>query len=118
MHNQNVNVVRRSVREGISATVDEASLNLMARGDAAGVLEMRDLDRALARIPDEQRQVILLIGLEGTSYEKAAAILGIPIGTVRSRLSRGRETLRNLIDRGSGAKAIGHPAQNSDLLPA
>jgi hypothetical protein len=97
MHNQNVNVVRRSVREGISATVDEASLNLMARGAAAGVLGMRDLDRAPARIPDEQRQVILLIGLEGTSYEKAAAILGIPIRTVRSRLSRGRETLRKVL---------------------
>ena len=131
MHNQNVNVVRRSVREGISVTVDETSLNLMARSDVAGVLEMRDLERALTRIPDEQRQVILLIGLEGTSYEKAAAILGIPIRTVRSRLSRGRETLRNLIDRGSGTKAIRHPAQkgrravpeieraqNSDLLPA
>lgn len=58
---------------------------------------MRDLERALTRIPDEQRQVILLIGLEGTSYEKAAAILGIPIRTVRSRLSRGRETLRKVL---------------------
>ena len=43
--------------------------------------------------------------------KKAAAILGIPIRTVRSRLSRGRETLRNLIDRGSGTKAVMHPAQ-------
>ena len=70
MHNQNVNVVRRSVREGISVTVDETSLYLMARSDVAGVREMSDLERALTRIPDEQRQVILLIGLEGTSYEE------------------------------------------------
>ena len=59
---------------------------------------MRDLERAIARLPDEQRQVILLVGLEGMRYEEVATILGIPIGTVRSRLSRGRETLRVLME--------------------
>jgi RNA polymerase sigma-70 factor (ECF subfamily) len=54
----------------------------------------------LARLPDEQRQVILLVGLEGMRYEEVATILGIPIGTVRSRLSRGRETLRVLMEIG------------------
>jgi RNA polymerase sigma-70 factor (ECF subfamily) len=48
----------------------------------------------MGQISEEHRQAILLIGLEGMSYEDAAAILGIPIGTVRSRLSRGREALR------------------------
>ena len=60
---------------------------------------MRDLDRALARISDEQRRVILLIGLEGTSYEEAAMILDVPVGTIRSRVFRGRESLRKLMDR-------------------
>ena len=104
MHNQNVNNVRRSVREGIAVTVGEAYL--MVRSDATGVLSLRDFDRVLARIPEEQRQVILLIGLEGASYEEAAAILDVPAGTVRSRLSRGRESLRNLMDRGTGTEAI------------
>jgi RNA polymerase sigma-70 factor (ECF subfamily) len=69
------------------------------------VLSLRDLERALARISEEQRQVILLIGLEGTSYEEAATILDVPIGTIRSRLSRGRTSLRSLMDRGDGTEA-------------
>ena len=66
---------------------------------------MRDLDRALARISEEQRQVILLIGLEDISYKEAATILDVPIGTIRSRLSRGRESLRTLMDRRDGTEA-------------
>ena len=56
------------------------------------------MDRALACLCDEQRQVILLVGLEGMSYEDTAAILSVPVGTVRSRLSRGRDMLRSLLD--------------------
>ena len=96
MHNQNVNVVRASVRQGVA--VDEASPYLVVRSDPMGALSLRDFDRALARIPADQRRVILLIGLEDITYEEAAAILDVPIGTIRSRLSRGRELLRKLID--------------------
>jgi RNA polymerase sigma-70 factor (ECF subfamily) len=59
---------------------------------------MFELERALAQLPLEQRQVILLVGLEGMSYEDTAGILSLPIGTVRSRLSRGRDDLRELLD--------------------
>ena len=48
----------------------------------------------MGQIAKEQRQVILLIGLEGMSYEDAAAVVGVPVGTIRSRLSRGRDALR------------------------
>ena len=51
-------------------------------------------------LPEEQRQVILLVGLEGMHYEEVASILDIPVGTVRSRLSRGRYTLRKMMDGG------------------
>jgi RNA polymerase sigma-70 factor (ECF subfamily) len=74
---------------------------------------LRDLDRALARLPEEQRTVILLIGLEGMSYEEAAEIVGVPVGTVRSRLSRGREMLRHLMGIVPDARAeaiMGRPA--------
>lgn len=58
-----------------------------------------EIDRALAALPLEQRQCVLLIGLEGAGYAEAAEMLGIPVGTVMSRLSRGRERLRELLDR-------------------
>ena len=45
----------------------------------------------------EQRQVILLVGLEGMAYDEVAAVLNVPVGTVRSRLSRGRDQLRQLM---------------------
>lgn len=55
-----------------------------------------DVAEALARLPARQRETILLIALEGVSYDEAAAILDVPVGTVRSRLSRGRDALRHL----------------------
>jgi RNA polymerase sigma-70 factor (ECF subfamily) len=58
-------------------------------------LEHRDLVRAFAALPEEQRAVLLLIALEELSYEEAARVLGVPIGTVMSRLSRARERLRH-----------------------
>ena len=51
-------------------------------------------------LPEEQRQVILLVGLEGMRYEEVARILDVPVGTVRSRLSRGRRMLRQIIEGG------------------
>ena len=51
------------------------------------------------RLSEEQRRVILLIGLEGTSYQEAATILDVPVGTIRSRAFHGRESLRKLRDR-------------------
>jgi RNA polymerase sigma-70 factor (ECF subfamily) len=63
----------------------------MAQSDR---LEIRDLDAALAQLPDEQREVLLLVGLEQLSYDETAKVLRIPIGTVMSRLWRARERLR------------------------
>lgn len=98
LHNQHVNDVRRAVREGAAVPVEEVASVLTVESNAGASLQLRDLERAIARLPDEQRQVILLVGLEGMRYEEVATILGIPIGTVRSRLSRGRETLRVLME--------------------
>ena len=98
LHNQHVNDVRRSVREGVGVAIENASAVLTVPANAGSSLQLRDLDRAIARLPEEQRQVILLIGLEGMRYEEAAAILDVPVGTVRSRLSRGRDMLRRLMD--------------------
>jgi RNA polymerase sigma-70 factor, ECF subfamily len=104
MHNQNADGVRRSVREGIIVEFDDQWPFLTSATDPTWGLSLRDLDRALARTPEERRRVILLIGLEGISYEEAATILNVPLGTIRSRLSRGREALRRLMDRRDGAE--------------
>jgi RNA polymerase sigma-70 factor, ECF subfamily len=96
LHNQHVNNVRRSAREGASIAVEDAGLG--AAPTAGAGLELRDLDRAISRLPAEQREVVLLVGYEGMRYEEIAATLGIPIGTVRSRLSRARAKLRELMD--------------------
>ena len=74
--------------------------------------KMRELEKALSRLRDEQREVVLLVGLEGMSYEAAAQILDVPVGTVRSRLSRGRDALRVLLD----MPERGQDARDSDLL--
>ncbi len=55
-------------------------------------------------LPDDYRKAVLLVGLEGMSYQEAAATLGVPIGTIMSRLSRGRETLRQLMATEARAK--------------
>ena len=99
MHNQYVNTVRRQARETATVDVEQVSSTLVATTDPTSSWQLRELDRALARLPDEQREVVLLVGLEGVAYDSAAQILGVPIGTVRSRLSRGRETLRGLMER-------------------
>jgi RNA polymerase sigma factor (sigma-70 family) len=98
MHNQNVNNVRREVRESAAVEIERVATTLPATTDPSASRKMIELDRALARLPLGQRQVILLVGLEGMSYEDTAGILDIPVGTVRSRLSRGRDTLRELLD--------------------
>jgi len=97
MHNQHVNNARRNVREDNSLDVDTVAAHLVAVTDPTASRQLRELDEAIGKLAMEQRQIILLIGLEGMSYEEAAAILDVPIGTVRSRLSRGREALRRLM---------------------
>ena len=97
LHNQHVNDVRRSVREGANVPIEDAAPMLTTQSNAYDTLQLRDLERALSKLAPEQRQVILLVGLEGMRYEEVASILDIPIGTVRSRLSRGREQLRVLM---------------------
>jgi RNA polymerase sigma-70 factor (ECF subfamily) len=98
LHNQHVNDTRCALREGAwTALGDTRSIPTVAP-NALALLQLRDLERALAGLPEGQRQVILLVGLEGMRYEEVASILDIPVGTVRSRLSRGRHTLRNMME--------------------
>jgi RNA polymerase sigma-70 factor (ECF subfamily) len=97
LHNQYVNHVRRAVREGAAVGLNESEPLLTRAPQQGKRLELRDLERAMTKLPEEQRSVILLVGLEGMRYEEVAAVLDVPVGTIRSRLSRGREALRRLM---------------------
>jgi RNA polymerase sigma-70 factor, ECF subfamily len=88
---------RRRGVHGALLDVAEAELPGVAGGQE-WALEQRDLLRAFAVLPEEQRSVLVLVAVEDLSYEETARVLGVPIGTVMSRLSRGRERLRHLMD--------------------
>ena len=67
--------------------------DLSRPGDDAAPLSLSELDRALGKLPQEQRAAVLLVGLEGMSDAETATVLRIPIGAVRVRLARARENL-------------------------
>jgi RNA polymerase sigma-70 factor, ECF subfamily len=90
---------RRSAYHALSEIVDDEMPGV--EGGQHCALEYRDFLRAFATLPAEQRSVLLLIAVEDLSYEEAARVLGVPIGTVMSRLSRGRERLRRLTGNGA-----------------
>jgi RNA polymerase sigma-70 factor, ECF subfamily len=112
MHNQHVNMVRRAMRDGANVDIEQLSSALVATTDPTASRQLRELENALSRLRNEHREVILLVGLEGLPYEAAAQILDVPVGTVRSRLSRGRDELRVLLD----MPKRGQDASESDRL--
>jgi RNA polymerase sigma-70 factor (ECF subfamily) len=104
MHNVHVDGTRR--RRVATVPLDE--------DDAAGAVEvahrdrlaLRDLQSALDALPAEQKEVLLLVGLEDMSYADAARTLGVPIGTVMSRISRGRRMLYDALMAKRAAAAL------------
>ncbi len=93
---------RRAARGGIHETLDDAESIPGADGIdiAMNLLELRDAERALLRLPGEQREALVLTCIEDLTYAEAATILGVPAGTVMSRAARGRIAL---------ARAMGVP---------
>lgn len=94
MHNVFVNQ-RRALRA--TAPLDEEMAELAQPARESDGLVLRDLDAAIRRLPPDQREVLLLVALEEMSYEETAGALGIPVGTVMSRLARAREKLRSML---------------------
>lgn len=96
MHSEYVNSVRRGVREAnhLAQEMPAAAVS----GPQESSLELDDLRRSLAELPNETQAIIYLVTVEGMSYDQVAAQLQMPVGTLRSRLSRGRCRLRALVD--------------------
>jgi RNA polymerase sigma-70 factor (ECF subfamily) len=99
LHNLAVNQFRRSARRGKHITIDEANEDDFGQ-DAVQEQKLmyQDVLDKLARLPEDQRAVLLLVAVEDLSYADAAKVLDIPIGTVMSRLSRAREKLQQEIE--------------------
>jgi RNA polymerase sigma-70 factor, ECF subfamily len=96
LHHQYVSLARRDARQLARMQLEKSYRNPVLAPDQTARLELRDLERAIARLPEEQRSVILLVGRDGLGYDEAAAVVKLPVGTVRSRVSRGREALRTM----------------------
>ena len=96
MHNLHIDQVRRPSLDGPSSGAEEIEVPIRATQPER--MELEDLAAALARLPQEQSAVLLLVALDEMRYEDIAQTLNIPIGTVMSRLARGRERLRRMLD--------------------
>jgi RNA polymerase sigma-70 factor, ECF subfamily len=104
MHNLYANSVRKTKRTPVHTSFSEVEEIGPVQPNQEANVEVASLVAALARLPDAQREVLLLVTLEDMSYAQVARVLGIPIGTVMSRLARARERLRQIA---SGSKKAG-----------
>ncbi|PNG25267.1 RNA polymerase sigma factor [Methylocella silvestris] len=99
MRNHYIDGYRGRKRRGPHVALDEARELSVPAGQDRG-LEAREAMAALDQLPEEQKSLLLLIGVEDLSYEEAARALGVPVGTVMSRLSRARQRLRAMLETG------------------
>ncbi|MBS0638652.1 MAG: sigma-70 family RNA polymerase sigma factor [Acetobacteraceae bacterium] len=101
LRNQYVNTLRQKARRGPHVDIQDAEAHIASDPDGERSLLGRDALQALSTLPEEQRSLLLLIAVEGLSYQQAAEVFGVPIGTIMSRLSRARASLRALIEGGT-----------------
>ena len=98
LHNLAISHFRQASRRGRHGSLDEADGGAIStRPTQEDALQHGDLLTAVRSLPEDQLTVLLLISVEDLSYAQAAAVLGVPVGTVMSRLARGRERLRTMI---------------------
>jgi RNA polymerase sigma factor (sigma-70 family) len=99
LHNLAVTQFRRTATRGQHVTIDEANEHEIGQSAVQEqTMIYQEALAKLARLPDEQRTVLLLVAVEDLTYAEAAKVLNIPVGTVISRLSRARERLQQEIE--------------------
>jgi len=110
MHNLFIDGARRAKRQA-TEPLDLEALEQAPSPSAHATELALDLQRCLMRLPEDQRETLLLVTLQDLDYAKVARITGVPVGTVMSRLSRARARLRELMDGdGKAADAAPRPA--------
>lgn len=97
MRNLWIDEARARERRAETQVVDDQAWAISVDGAQEAALGLSDVDRALACLPKEQREAVLLVMVEGWSYKEAAEIVGCPVGTLNSRLVRGRDALMALL---------------------
>ena len=101
--------LRKTKRE-VADSDGQLAARLSVPPEQQGHLDLVDLNRALAKLPPDQREALILVGAEGFSYEDAAAISACAVGTVKSRVNRARTRLAELMAHGS-------PSEKKDAAP-
>jgi RNA polymerase sigma-70 factor, ECF subfamily len=94
LHNMRCDQHRRVVRRPLELPIEETPHHAWTRASQADALQLSDFRRAFGRLSEAHREVLALVGLEGLDYQQAARILGVEVGTVKSRVFRARECLR------------------------
>jgi RNA polymerase sigma-70 factor (ECF subfamily) len=99
LRNIHVSGLRRAGRSQVAMSIDDMGAGEDAvASDQESQIGVRNISEALDRLPPAHREVIMLIALEDMSYRDVAEITGVPLGTVMSRLSRARSSLRNILE--------------------
>lgn len=100
------------------AEYDQESIErtLVAPDDPAANVELEDVRRALAMLPDFQREALILVGAGGMAYEEVAQVMGCPVGTVKSRVRRARDELQTILFEGRAAQGPRGPGALAGLI--
>lgn len=97
MHNLHVSSLRGRHHSSTWESLDQSETADQRQSGQEGMIQMRDLEHALYRLNDDQREILMLVCVEGMRYEEVAQVLNIASGTVMSRLHRAREALRQIL---------------------
>ena len=117
MRNQFYSDCRTSTRQR-KLVSDHFDGELVENGDLSAAFELDHVRRALDCLPDDQRQAVILVGAGGLSYEEAAELTDCPVGTMKSRVSRGRERLSAVVSDGRTPYDAVRPSQAASALIA
>lgn len=117
MHNVNISNARRNKHIGAPIDPDIAAATLAVQPGQEEPLKLKALEKAMQIIPDTQRVAVIMAGVEGMSYEEISERLNVPVGTIKSRVSRGRDALRKAVyghEKSRGREQSWHGREQGD----